>query len=184
MLELYQDFIELASPFFTRFVVGLIILLAGFIIAKLVGKLVRRLLHSLDLNVMLQKITGTNIALEEIAESFTTYFLYFITIVMVLQHLGLATTVLNMIAGAIIIIIVLSTFLGIKDFIPNIIAGIVLRQKDFLKVGDVIKVKGMKGRVVEITFLETKIETTKKDMIFIPNSVLIKTEIVKVQGKE
>jgi small-conductance mechanosensitive channel len=48
----------------------------------------------------------------------------------------------------------------------------------------VIKVKGMKGRVVEITFLETKIETTKKDMIFIPNSVLIKTEIVKVQGKE
>ena len=131
MLNLYQDFITLASPVITRFIVGLVILLAGFLIARLVGKLVRRLLNSLELNKLLKKLTRTNVHLEEIAESFTTYFIYFITVVIVLQHLGLATTVLNMIAGAVIIIIILSTFLGIKDFIPNAIAGLFCVKKIF-----------------------------------------------------
>ena len=183
-MTLYERFGELISPYVTRFAVSLVILLVGFILAKIAGKIVHKVLSSLELNKTLSELTNTKIAVEGIAEAFTTYFLYFITIVIVLQHLGLATTVLNMIAGAVLIIIILSTLFGIKDIIPNAVAGIMMRQKKSLHVGEIIKVKGMRGKVVAISLIETKIETPNKDLIFIPNSVLIKTEVVKIREKK
>ena len=103
---------------------------------------------------------------------------------MVLQQLGLATTVLNMIAGAVIIVIILSTLLGIKDFIPNMIAGIMIQRKQELKKGEIIKIKGMQGKIIGITLIETKIETKTGDIIFIPNAVLTKTEIIRIKNKD
>jgi len=171
------------SGFFTKFIVAIIILLIGFIVGKLLGRLVYKFMHSIELNANLNKMSGVKIGLEEILEAFTTYFIYFITIVTVLQQLGLATTVLNMIAGGVIVIIILSTLLGVKDFIPNAVAGFVLQRRGFLQVGEVIKVKGMQGKIIKLSLVETKIETKDKDIIFIPNSVLTKTEVIKVSKK-
>jgi len=172
------------SSFFTKFVVAVIILLIGFIVGKLIGRLVYKFLHSVELNAQLKKLAGVKVGLEEILEAFTTYFIYFVTIVTVLQQLGLATTVLNMIAGGVIVIIILSTLLGVKDFIPNAVAGFIIQKKGFIKVGEVIKVKGMQGKVVKINLVETKIETEGQDIIFIPNSVLTKTEVIKVKTEK
>jgi small conductance mechanosensitive channel len=80
------------------------------------------------------------------------------------------------------ILIILSTFLGIKDFIPNAVAGFFIQHKKELKVGQKIKIKGMQGTITEITLLETKIETKTGDVIFIPNSVLSKTEVTYVKA--
>ncbi|MFC1752922.1 mechanosensitive ion channel domain-containing protein [Thermoproteota archaeon] len=183
LMNTYTMLKEQFSGFFTKFLVSVIILLIGFIVGKLLGRLVFKFLHSLEINENLKNMTGVKIGFEEILEAFTTYFIYFITIVMVLQQLGLATTVLNMIAGGVIVIIILSTLLGVKDFIPNAVAGFVLQRKNFLQVGEVIKVKGMQGKIIKISLVETKIETKDKDIIFIPNSVLTKTEVIKVKKK-
>ncbi|MBU0461925.1 MAG: mechanosensitive ion channel family protein [Nanoarchaeota archaeon] len=181
---LYASLQERFSGFFSKFLVAVIILLVGFIIGKILGRLMYKFLHGLEVNENLKKMAGVKVGFEEIIEAFTTYFIYFITIVTVLQQLGLATTVLNMIAGGVIVIIILSTLLGVKDFIPNAVAGFVLQRKDFLKVGEVIKVKGMQGKIIHISLVETKIETKDKDIIFIPNSVLTKTEVIKVRPKK
>ena len=42
----------------------------------------------------------------------------------------------------------------------------------------------MQGKIIEISLLETKIETKSGDVIFIPNSVLNKTEITYVKAKK
>ncbi|MFQ5474982.1 MAG: mechanosensitive ion channel domain-containing protein [Candidatus Nanoarchaeia archaeon] len=177
----YSTLTEQFSGFFAKFIVAVIILLIGFIIGKLFGRLVYKFLHGLEVNKNLSRLAHIKIGFEEVMEAFTTYFIYFVTIVTVLQQLGLATTVLNMIAGGVIVIIILSTLLGVKDFIPNAVAGMIIQRKDFVNVGDVIKVKGMQGKVTDISLVETKIETKGKDTIFIPNSVLTKTEVVKVK---
>jgi len=169
------------SGLLSRFVVAIIVLLMGFIIGKILGRLMYKFLHSFEVNDVLKKLTGVKISLEEIAEAFTTYFIYFITIVMVLQQIGIATTILHMISAGIILVIILSTFLGIKDFIPNAIAGFFIQRNKFIRVGETIKVKGMQGTISEITLIETKIKTKSGDIIFIPNSVITKTEIVKVK---
>ncbi|NQU78561.1 mechanosensitive ion channel [Candidatus Woesearchaeota archaeon] len=180
----YDTIRESTSGLFYKFVVAIVLLLIGFIIGKILGRLLFKFLHSFEINENFSKITGTTLKIEEIAETFTTYFIYFITIVIVLQQIGLVTTILHMIAAGVILLIILSTFLGIKDFIPNAIAGwIVLNRKEF-RVGQKIKVKGMLGKIIEITLLETKIETKNGDTIFIPNSVLNKTEVTRVKSRK
>ena len=169
------------SGVFSKFIIAIVVLLIGFIIGKILGRLVYKFLHSFEVNDALEKLSGVKISLEEIASHFTTYFIYFITVVMVMQQIGIATTILHMISAGVIIIIILSTFLGIKDFIPNAIAGFFILRNKFIKVGDKIKVKGMQGNVTEITLLETKIETKSGDIILIPNSVITKTEIIKLK---
>jgi small conductance mechanosensitive channel len=171
------------SGLFYKFIVAIILLLVGFIIGRILGRLMYKFLHSFEVNENFSKLSGVNVKIEEIAESFTTYFVYFITVVIVLQQIGLATTVLHMIAAGIIILIILSTFLGIKDFIPNAIAGFYIQSKKTFKVGQTIKVKGMSGKIQQITLLETKLETKNGDVILVPNSILHKTEVTYVAKK-
>lgn len=181
MVQAYYSVKESTSGLFYKFIVAIILLLVGFIIGRIAGRLVYKFLHSFELNENFSKLSGVSMKIEEIAESFTTYFIYFITIVIVLQQIGLATTVLHMIAAGVIIVIILSTFLGIKDFVPNAIAGFYIQSRKTFIVGQTIKVKGMSGKIVQITLLETKLETKSGDIILVPNSILHKTEVTYVK---
>lgn len=169
------------SGLFYKFIVAIVMLLLGFIIGRILGRLVYKFLHSFEVNENFSNLTRVTLKIEEIAETFTTYFIYFITVVLVLQQIGLVSTILHMIAAGVIILIILSTFLGIKDFIPNAIAGFVIQGRKDFKVGQKIKVKGMTGIIIEINLIETKIETKNGDIIFIPNSVLSKTEVTRIR---
>lgn len=161
----------------TKFVVAIIILLIGFIIGKLTGKIIQWALHEIELNNLLQKAIGIKVSLEEIASSFTSYFIYFTSLIMALSHVGLTTTVLNIVAASIIIIVIISVFLSIKDFIPNMIAGIFIHQKRIINTGDIIKVIDVSGKIIHINLVETMVETKDKDIIYIPNSMLTKNVI-------
>jgi small conductance mechanosensitive channel len=184
VIAAYEATRESTSGLLYKFIVAIVLLLIGFILGKIMGRLIYKFLHSFEVNEVFSKLSGATLKIEEIAESFTTYFIYFITVVLVLQQIGLVSTILHMIAAGVIILIILSTFLGIKDFIPNAISGFFIQNKKEFMVGQTIKVKGMQGRINEITLLETKIETKSGDIIFIPNSVLSKTEVTYVRTKK
>ncbi len=175
---------KLLSGIFTKLVVAVIIILIGLIAGKLLGKLIHKTLHEVELNKILKKAAGIKISVEEIISTFITYFIYFIFIVMALNQLGLTTVVLHMISGAILIIIIISILLSIKDFIPNMFAGFFIHQKRFIKEGDIIQVDNTKGKVIHINLVETKIETKQGDIIYIPNSLLTKKTIVKIKKKK
>jgi len=178
--DAYYAVRDSTSGLLYKFIVAIILLLVGFILGRILGRLMFKFLHSFEVNANFSKLSGVTVKIEEIAETFTAYFIYFVTIVIVLQQIGLATTILHMIAGGVIILIILSTFLGIKDFIPNAIAGFFMQRRKAFKIGQVIKVKGMMGKIVSISLVETKIKTKEGDIIFIPNSVLNKTEVTHI----
>jgi small conductance mechanosensitive channel len=180
----YYTVRDSTSGLLYKFIVSIILLLAGFILGRILGRLMYKFLHSFEVNANFSKLSGVTVKIEEIAETFTAYFIYFVTIVIVLQQIGLATTILHMIAGGVIILIILSTFLGIKDFIPNAIAGFFMQRRKAFRIGQVIKVKGMMGKIISITLVETKIQTKEGDIIFIPNSVLNKTEVTHVMVRK
>ena len=96
-----------------------------------------------------------------------------------LNQIGLTTFVLNVLAAAFIVLIVVMLLLGIKDFIPNLIAGISLYRKGFIKVGSKIKVNNIRGKVVNMTLTETQLKTRSGDLINVPNSVLVKSVVSK-----
>lgn len=175
---------KLLSGIFTKLVVAVIIVLIGLIAGKLLGKFIHKLLHEIELNKFFKRAAGIKVSIEEIISTFVTYFVYFIFIVMALNQLGLTTVVLHMISGAILIIIIISILLSIKDFMPNMFAGFFIHRKRFIKEGDIIRVDNTEGKVVHINLVETKIETKQGDIIFIPNSLLTKKTVVKVKKKK
>jgi len=174
---------EILSSVFTKLVVAVIIVLIGLVLGKILGKFVQKALHEIELNKILKNAAGIKISIEEIISAFVTYFIYFIFIMMALNQLGITTVVLHMISGAILIIIIISILLSIKDFMPNMFAGLFIHQKRFIKEGDVLKVDNTEGRVIHINLVETKIETKKGDIIYIPNSLLTKKTVVKLKKK-
>ena len=164
---------------------AVIILLVGFVLAKLFGKIVQKVLHEIEVDSILLKATQIDVKFEGWAGTFVTYFVYFITIIMALNQLNITTTVLQMLSGAVIIIFIISIVLAIKDFVPNTFAGFYIYRNKFIEEGETIRVKGIEGKVIHINLVETKIETKDGDVVYIPNSVLTKTEVIKVfKGKK
>jgi len=173
----------LYSPIFSKIVVAIIIIFIGCIIGRIIGKIIYRVLHELHLSQIIRKSTKINISIEKIVSNFMAYFIYFITIIMALTNLGLSTTVLNIIIIAIIAIIIITVVFVLKDFFPNIISGIFIKQKNFIKEGDYIKVNDKEGEILHINLIETTIKNKQGDIIYIPNSILSKQEIIKKGGK-
>jgi small conductance mechanosensitive channel len=168
----------LFSQLFTKLIIAIIIILIGFIIGKLVSRVVYKILHEFELNKSLKK-ARIRISLEEIISQFLAYFIYFAAIIWALNELGITTTVLNMIAAALLILIIISTLLAIKDFIPNFFACLFIRQRRILKIGSNVEIDKIHGKIKKIGLIETKILTKNGDIIYIPNSILTKKIIIR-----
>jgi len=158
-----------------KFIVAVIILLVGFIFGKILGKLLEKVLHEIELNKVLKKWLNTNTNFEQLFGLILTYFIYIFAIIMTLNQMGLTTTVLNMLAAAILIIILISIFLTTKDFLPNFFAGFKLAKTNKISVGDRIRIKDMEGKITKINLTDVEIES-KGDIIHVPNSLFLKHE--------
>jgi small-conductance mechanosensitive channel len=64
-----------------------------------------------------------------------------------------------------------------KEYITNIIDGILIIFSDDFIVGNYIMVGNYRGRIREITFLNTEIITDEGDIVFIPNTLIIQREV-------
>ncbi|MDP2750235.1 MAG: mechanosensitive ion channel [Nanoarchaeota archaeon] len=175
---------KILSPVMQDIVVALVTLLLGLIIARLLGKLVEQLIIFAKLNKVFKKATGVRVAFSEVAGSIVIYLFYFITIVITLNLLKATSIVIYAFSGIILFVVILALLLGIKDFIPNMFAGVYISHKGLLRVGDFVKFKDIEGRITEIGLVGTKIVTDQKDLFYIPNSILAKSEIIKINRKK
>ncbi|MBI2667173.1 mechanosensitive ion channel [Candidatus Woesearchaeota archaeon] len=164
-----------------RLIASVIILLIGFIIARLSSNLTKKILNELETNKILKEQAGVKIQVEEFLSSVIKYIIYFIAIIIALNQLGLTTKVLYALLITILVILVGFIILAFKDFIPNVVAGFMIYQKDKVKPGDVIRVKDIEGKVIHVDLIETRIKTKKNDIVYIPNSILNKNEVVKLK---
>lgn len=170
---------KMFRPVMTQIVVALLILLVGFIIGRLLGKITGKLLRELEINKTFANAVGLNISIEQAISAGVSYIIYAIVIIMSLNHLGLIVYFIDLLLIIAVSMIVLSVFLGIKDFVPNIIAGFLIRRKQIVKKGDRISFHSMEGEITQANILEIKMNTKQGDVIFIPSSLLIKEKLVK-----
>lgn len=184
---LSESFNYLASAFsgiMTRLIAAVIILLIGIIVGRVAGRLLQKVLHELEVDRILRKAASVKFSVENSLSKVLSYFIYFIAVIVALNQLGLTTTILNMISAAVLIIIILSVILAIKDFIPNILAGMKIHRKGMISEGDKIRVRGTEGKVVQLSLTETKLETRSGDIIYMPNSILIREELAKLKKRK
>ena len=169
-----------ASRLLTKYVAALVILLVGFIVARLIGIISTIVLRELNINRIVKRYLGLGISLEEILSTVFVYTAYFFTIVMALDQIELTTKLFDMVSIAVIIVIAISIGIALKDFIPNLIAGFYLLHVGHVKPGDRVKIDNSEGRIVELHLLESRIETKEKDTLLVPNSTMIK-KIIRVE---
>ena len=164
-----------------RLITAIIILLIGFVIARILSNLTKKLLQELETNRILKEQAGVKIQVEEFIASLVKYLIYFIAVIMALNQLGLTTTLLSILLIIILAILVGFIILAFKDFIPNIVAGFMIHQKEKIQPGDKIRVKDIEGEVIHVNLVETRMKTKKKDIVYIPNSMLTKNEVIKLK---
>jgi small-conductance mechanosensitive channel/CRP-like cAMP-binding protein len=68
--------------------------------------------------------------------------------------------------------------LSLQDTLGNILGGLALQLDRSIQVGDWIRLDQLTGRVVEIGWRQTSIETNDWETIVVPNSVLVKNRFL------
>jgi small conductance mechanosensitive channel len=97
------------------------------------------------------------------------------TLPITIEGKNLILTLLGIVIGALI------TFAS-TTFVANAMAGVMLRLIDPFKVGDFIKIDDTFGKVTEINFLQTQVQSIDRDLITIPNKTLVSNPLKTIRA--
>jgi len=103
---------------------------------------------------------------------------YSIAVILILWTFELDVT--GLIAGLGIGALVIG--FALKDIIENWVSGLLIISGKTYKSGDVIKVGDLTGVVTDISLRTTKLKTYDRNEIIIPNSTLLKQNIINLTG--
>lgn len=70
-----------------------------------------------------------------------------------------------------------------KDYITNMINGLIIMFSDRLSLGDHIKVQDTEGKILDITLINVILQNEDNDMVMVPNSVIFSSVIIN-QSKQ
>ena len=162
-----------------KIIISISILLIGVVIGRFLSKLTYRILVYISLNKLLKDSIKLKLPIEEIISYIIKYVIYFLSLVIALNQVGIGDFAQQLILVLILIMIASIIFFALKDFVPNFVAGIIIHRKSSIKINDNIKILGVEGLVSEIDLLYTKVITKDKEIFIIPNSLMTKNIVSK-----
>ncbi len=170
-------YIKLLELFLNNVVVAVLVFLIGFIIAKLLGRFVERILKEAEVNRFAPAFLQ-GVAVDSIVARLVEYVVYVMTIIVAIDRLGLTKAFIYAIALGLFVVFVLSFVFGLKDFLPNFLAGVSIIRKGKFKKGQSVSINGLGGIVQEVGLQEIVILAKNGDKIFVPNSYVVKNKLV------
>jgi small-conductance mechanosensitive channel len=162
-----DEFITLITDFIsgqqTQAVVrAILIVVAGFIVARLISALlVRSTRRTLDSHRLMILRRGSY------------YGLLSIFLIAALMELGFDLGILLGTAGILTVALAFAS----QTSMSNLISGIFLIAEDPFRVGDVIQVGTTVGEVLEVDLLSVKLRKFDNTFVRLPNEMLIKSEV-------
>lgn len=150
---------------FYHIIVTIFILL----IARLILALIKRVFRRQERNKKLE--IGKSRAIYQIIK----YIIWIITILLVLESIGIKITFLLASSAALLV----GLGLGLQQLFQDFISGITLLIEGTLKVGDIVETtNGDVGKVKEMNLRTSKLETRDNIIIIVPNSRLINESVI------
>lgn len=128
----------------------------------------------LDLLLFRPHIEASRARVPKLFYTIIKVFIYFIAIFTILK-MQLGIDVVPLLTTSAVLSFVLG--LALQDTLTNLFAGLVINIEKPYAVGHWIKVQNTEGRVVEISWRTTKIETKNNTYLIIPNSSISKDMI-------
>ncbi|CAN5573026.1 hypothetical protein BH23BAC1_BH23BAC1_11240 [soil metagenome] len=71
-----------------------------------------------------------------------------------------------------------------KDYISNMINGMIIMFSNQLSLNDYIKIGDFKGKIVDITLINIHLVNDDEDLIFIPNSLVLSSNVVNYTKRQ
>ncbi len=102
------------------------------------------------------------------------YFIIVITVVVILETIGVNVTLL--LAGSAALLVGLG--LGIKELFYDIISGFILLFERTITIDDIVEVDGMVAKVRKMSLRTSEVETRDDIIIIVPNSKLVSEKVI------
>ncbi len=99
-----------------------------------------------------------------------------ITLVVVASNAGIDVT--SLVATSAVLTAVIG--LSFQDTLGNLMAGLVLQSDSAVRAGDWVKIEGHTGKIVDMRWRYIAVRTRNGETVFVPNSKLVKTEVVRL----
>ncbi len=157
-----QGWLEAGIKHIPNFVVALLIVFFFSFLSRLVGSMLRKVLH--------QALESRQIA--DLLASICKVLVLVAGIFIALDFLGLSGTVTSLLAGA--GIVGLAIGFAFQDMTENLIAGIAMGIRKPFKIGDVVKAEQVFGTVKAINLRNTLVETFFGQIEVVPNKILFR----------
>ena len=167
-MDTFYSYIRNVGDFFVvhgwDFVAGLIVLIVGLILVKLISAIVRKIISK----------TKSDGAVASFIVSMVAAIIDILIIILALSIMGLNTaSILTVVATGGVAI-----GLALKDSLGNIASGIIIIINKPFKKGDYIIVSGVEGKVNKINLFNTLLTTWDNKVVVVPNSVAVNNPII------
>lgn len=166
--------LALLQKYFFTFITSVVILLVGFALGMVAKKFLQRVLQEVELNRISRRV-NIFYNVEKAIASICAAVIYLMTVVFFLDFLGVKSMVLYLFAGALLLLVVLTFIIGLKDVLPNFIGWIYLQRNHLIKEGYHLDVQDISGTVERIGYLETEIKTERGDILYVPNNLFLRS---------
>lgn len=147
------------------YVQSILIIIIGYILVKLIGKLLR-------IKLKQDQPSFQQLVIAKVSE----FILHVVVIIIALDHLGVNLKVL---LGASAVFTVALGFAS-QTSASNFISGIFLVSEKPFRPGDVIQIGETTGIVISIDLLSTRLRTLDNLLIRVPNESLMKSQITNI----
>lgn len=162
--NLADQTVDFAKKYGIRFGEAVAILVLGWLLIKLVKRILKKTFEKTELDVSLEKfiISVVDICLK------------ILLVICALSALGISTTGLVAAFSAAAV----AVSLALKDSLGNLAGGILMLLTRPFKTGDYIEADGYSGTVLQIDMIHTTLRTPDNRQVVIPNGQLVNKTIV------
>ena len=162
--NLADQTVDFAKKYGIRFGEAVAILVLGWLLIKLVKRILKKAFEKTELDVSLEKfiISVVDICLK------------ILLVICALSALGISTTGLVAAFSAAAV----AVSLALKDSLGNLAGGILMLLTRPFKTGDYIEADGYSGTVLQIDMIHTTLRTPDNRQVVIPNGQLVNKTIV------
>lgn len=145
----------------------LVIILVSFVLARFIIRLLRRNVYS---KMEIEK--GAQRTLSRLVK----YAVVIVGLLIGLQMIGLNLSVLAFLGG----LLGVGIGFGLQNVFQNFACGLILLFEKPLKVGDVLDMDGTLGKVKDIGFRASTIDTFDSETLIVPNSDLVTSQVTNL----
>ncbi len=148
-----------------KIVKGITLMIMGYFLCRSLSREIeKKLLTRLDIDTSLRHTLRTIIF----------YFLLIILTLFILRLLNIPITIFTVLGGA----LALGVGLGSQNIVNNFISGLVMMIERPIKMGDIVELEGMTGRVEHIGPRSTRIKTMNNTHMVVPNSSFLERNVL------